>query len=63
MKPATQESLSGVFSKIEELGRDQVKSILPKIPVGLQESVSRLVNIDSRQRPSTQLLSLIQYFW
>ncbi|TRY61045.1 hypothetical protein TCAL_08271, partial [Tigriopus californicus] len=41
---------------------EQVKNFLPKIPVGLQESVIRLVNVDTRQRPSTQLLSLMQYF-
>ena len=41
---------------------DQVKNVLHRIPVGLQEAVSRLVNPDTRQRPSTQLLSLIQYF-
>lgn len=41
---------------------EQVKNVLHRIPVGLQEAVSRLVNPDTRQRPSTQLLSLIQYF-
>jgi SCY1-like protein 2 len=41
---------------------DQVKNVLHKIPVGLQEAVTRLVNPDTRKRPSTQLLSLIQYF-
>lgn len=41
---------------------EQVKNVLHKIPVGLQEPVTRLVNPDTRKRPSTQLLSLIQYF-
>nr|XP_040582110.1 SCY1-like protein 2 [Lepeophtheirus salmonis] len=41
---------------------DQVKNILRKIPVGLQEVVSRLVNVDTRQRPTAQILSLTQYF-
>ena len=39
-----------------------MKNSLHRIPVGLQEAVMRLVSPDTRQRPSTQLLSLIQYF-
>ena len=39
-----------------------MKSILPKIPVGLQESVTRMVHVDTRQRKTAQQLSLIQYF-
>ena len=41
---------------------DQVKNSLHWIPVGLQEAVLRLVSPDTCQRPSTQLLFLIQYF-
>ncbi len=46
---------------MEQIG-EQVKQILPKIPVGLQEAVTRMVHVDTRQRKTTQQLSLIQYF-
>ena len=35
---------------------------MPKIPVGLQEAVILLVNPDTRQRPTTLVLSRIKYF-
>ena len=41
---------------------DQLKTVLVKIPVALQEAVVRLLNRDPRQRPTAQLLSLIKYF-
>ncbi len=50
--------LTSFFQQLSE----QVKSILPKIPVGLQEAVIRMVHVDIRQRQTTQQLSLIQYF-
>ena len=41
---------------------EQLKTVLVKIPVALQEAVVRLLNRDPRQRPTAQLLSLIKYF-
>ena len=35
---------------------------MPKIPIGLQEAVTLLVNPDTRQRPTTVVLSRIKYF-
>ena len=35
---------------------------MPKIPVGLQEAVTLLVNPDTRQRPTALVLSRIKYF-
>ena len=43
--------------------KEQVKKVMPKIPVGLQEAVVLLVNPDTRQRPTTLVLSRIKYFW
>ena len=43
--------------------KEQVKKVMPKIPVGLQEAVVLLVNPDTRQRPTTPVLSRIKYFW
>lgn len=51
--------LNFVFSfQLEE----QVRNMLPRIPVPLQEAAHRLCSKESRQRPTAQLLSLIKYF-
>lgn len=41
---------------------DQIRNMLPRIPVPLQEAALRLASKESRQRPTAQLLSLIKYF-
>lgn len=40
----------------------QLHNILPRVPIGLQEALIRLVNKEPRQRPTSQLLALIKYF-
>lgn len=41
---------------------DQVKNVLHRLPCGLQDAVTRLVSPDIRQRPTSQILSVIKYF-
>ncbi|XP_042216879.1 SCY1-like protein 2 [Homarus americanus] len=54
-------SSSGYLKQLDVVG-EQVNNVLPKIPLGLQEAVVRLVSRDSRQRPTSQLVALIKYF-
>ncbi|XP_048505533.1 SCY1-like protein 2 isoform X2 [Athalia rosae] len=54
-------SCSTYLKQIEGL-EEQVRGILPRVPVPLQEAVVRLLHKDRRQRPTAQLLSLIKYF-
>ncbi|XP_069166584.1 SCY1-like protein 2 [Procambarus clarkii] len=53
---------SSVYQKQLEVVGEQVNNVLPKIPLGLQEAVVRLVSRDPRQRPTSQLVALIKYF-
>lgn len=41
---------------------EQVKNVLHRLPCGLQDAVTRLVCPDTRQRPTSQMLSVIKYF-
>jgi hypothetical protein len=41
---------------------DQVRNVLPSLPVGLQEALIRLLSRDARKRPNAQLLSSIKFF-
>lgn len=41
---------------------DQVRNVLPALPVGLQEALVRLLSRDPRKRPTAQLLSGIKFF-
>ena len=41
---------------------EQVTTLLPKVPIGLHEAAVRLVNRDSRHRPTAQLLAHIKFF-
>nr|XP_053645474.1 SCY1-like protein 2 [Cherax quadricarinatus] len=53
---------SSVYHKQLEVVGEQVNNVLPKVPLGLQEAVVRLVSKDQRQRPTSQLVALIKYF-
>ncbi|XP_068250884.1 LOW QUALITY PROTEIN: SCY1-like protein 2 [Palaemon carinicauda] len=53
---------SSLYQKQLEVIGEQVNNVLPKIPLGLQEAVVRLVSRDTRQRPTSQLVALIKYF-
>ncbi|XP_071541659.1 SCY1-like protein 2 isoform X3 [Panulirus ornatus] len=53
---------SSVYQKQLDVVGEQVNNVLPKIPLGLQEAVVRLVSRDTRQRPTSQLVALIKYF-
>ncbi|XP_076052800.1 SCY1-like protein bma [Oratosquilla oratoria] len=53
---------SSLYLKQLEVVGEQVNNVLPKIPLGLQEAVVRLVSRDVRQRPTSQLVALIKYF-
>ncbi|XP_051175555.1 SCY1-like protein 2 isoform X2 [Leptopilina boulardi] len=50
------------YSRQLDTLEEQVHNILPRVPVPLQEAVSRLLQKESRQRPTAQLLTLIKYF-
>ncbi|CAG7727444.1 unnamed protein product [Allacma fusca] len=54
-------SSSNYLKQIEGL-EAQLHNILPRVPIGLQEALIRLVNKEPRQRPTSQLLALIKYF-
>ncbi len=54
-------SSSAYFKQVGVIG-DQVKMFLVRIPVGLQEVVASLVNVDTRRRSSTHFISTIRYF-
>ena len=41
---------------------DQVKLVLPQLPVGLQDAVTEMVNQDTRHRPDAKSLLSMQYF-
>lgn len=41
---------------------DSVQKMLPRVPVPLQEAVSRLTTKEPATRPTAQLLQLIKYF-
>lgn len=41
---------------------DSVQKMLPRVPVPLQEAVSRLTHKEPATRPTAQLLQLIKYF-
>lgn len=41
---------------------DSVQKMLPRVPVPLQEAVSRLTMKEPASRPTAQLLQLIKYF-
>ncbi|XP_057660574.1 SCY1-like protein 2 isoform X1 [Diorhabda carinulata] len=53
---------TSAYLKQMELLDDQVRNLIPRIPVPLQEATTRLVSKDTRQRPTAQLLTLIKYF-
>ncbi|KAK6629258.1 hypothetical protein RUM43_003075 [Polyplax serrata] len=53
---------ASTYLKQLDVLEEQIRNILPKIPVPLQEAALRLASKDSRQRPTAQLLSLIKYF-
>ncbi|CAL4073801.1 unnamed protein product, partial [Meganyctiphanes norvegica] len=53
---------SSLYQKQLDAVGEQVNNVLPKIPLGLQEAVVRLVSKDFRQRPTSQLVALIKYF-
>ncbi|XP_063594283.1 SCY1-like protein 2 [Penaeus indicus] len=53
---------SSLYQKQLDVLGEQVNNVLPKIPLGLQEAVVRLVSKDIRQRPTSQLVALIKYF-
>ncbi|XP_016841900.1 SCY1-like protein 2 isoform X1 [Nasonia vitripennis] len=54
-------NVNDYLKQLETL-EDQVHKLLPRVPVPLQEAVSRLLHKEPRQRPTAQLLSLIKYF-
>uniref|UniRef100_A0ABD2X8J5 Protein kinase domain-containing protein n=1 Tax=Trichogramma kaykai TaxID=54128 RepID=A0ABD2X8J5_9HYME len=50
------------YQKQLETLDEQVRQLLPRVPVPLHEAVSRLLHKEPRHRPTAQLLSLIKYF-
>ncbi|XP_046394764.1 SCY1-like protein 2 isoform X2 [Ischnura elegans] len=53
---------SSTYLKQLEALEDQITAVMPRIPQPLQEAVQRLLDRDTRLRPTAQLLSLIKYF-
>jgi len=39
-----------------------IQEFLPRVPVGLHEAAQRLLCKEPRQRPTSQLLALLNYF-
>ncbi|KAI9550555.1 hypothetical protein GHT06_005057 [Daphnia sinensis] len=50
------------YTKQMEMLNDQLRNVLPSLPVGLQEALIRLLSRDARKRPNAQLLSSIKFF-
>ncbi|XP_031640158.1 SCY1-like protein 2 isoform X1 [Contarinia nasturtii] len=53
---------ASTYLKQMEVLPESIQKMLPRIPVPLQEAVSRLTVKDSMSRPTAQLLQLIKYF-
>ncbi|XP_023247109.1 SCY1-like protein 2 [Copidosoma floridanum] len=54
-------NVNDYLKQIESL-EGQVHNLLPRVPVPLQEVVTRLVSKDMPKRPQSQICSLIKYF-
>ncbi|KAJ8668715.1 hypothetical protein QAD02_010378 [Eretmocerus hayati] len=50
------------YLKQLDLLDQQVMNLLPRVPLPLQEAVTRLLHKDPRQRPTSQVLSSLKYF-
>jgi SCY1-like protein 2 len=54
-------STSNYYKQIESL-QQLVNNLLPIVPIQLQDALGKLLSIDPRPRPSSQLLALMKYF-